>query len=63
MTTIGLEETSIIVNEPDGSVTLCAGVTHSTSSNYEINITVIYQDRNAVGRMASSSIHYNIIAI
>ena len=50
-TTIGLEQTIRTVNEPDGPVRLCASVMASTSSNYEINITVIYQDRSATGRI------------
>ena len=56
-TTIGLDQIVRTVNEPDGPVRLCASVMASTSSNYEINITVIYQDRSATGRIAMSSIH------
>ena len=56
-TTIGLVQTIRTVNEPDGPIRLCASVMASTSSNYEININVVYQDRSATGRIAMSSIH------
>lgn len=45
---IGIEETSVFVDEDNGTLTLCARVMSGTLAN-EIVIRVIEEPRNALG--------------
>ena len=48
---IGLDTSRKRVNERDGLFTLCANVLRSTINDYSTNVSVIYQDRGAVGKI------------
>ena len=47
---IGLDSARKTVNEQSENFTICANVLSSISSSYSINVSVIYQDRSAVGK-------------
>ena len=49
--TIGLVSARETVNEGDEYLTLCTRVMGSTVSSYNANVSVVYQDRSAVGKI------------
>ena len=48
---IGLDPSRKTVNERDELFTLCAKVVRSTINDYSTTVSVIYQDRSALGEI------------